>query len=344
GTIFSGSSLASGVVSLLIASFMNRLSRPIVAYSGLAVIALGTAAALLSNDYISLLVARMGVGSGLGLMIAASSASFGALRDPDRAAGLTSVLGSLVAAGFVLILPVIAAREGLHGLFITEFVFIACFGLFAFRLPAAPQPSASSSSSPSSTKPNGSFLSKPALLLMGSLALLMVGESAAWVLAERRGTALGLSPERIGIWLGVMNLFGMGGAALVATISTRYGRFGPWGIGMVFLVLGILLVYSAPMEPPWGEAAFGAGLVFWCIGFFLQLPYVMGALSVMDPQGRLGAMKGAAMVFGMSLGPTLGGLIASAFGQSFIGPFAAAVIISSMLLAGPVMRRLDRAT
>ena len=337
GSVLSLDGLMAGLVGLFIGPYMNRFRRVHIAFIGFGLVAVGLIFAILLNSYVGILLARAVVGFGTGVMLATHNASYGALRDPDRASGIATVVSSVLAGVFLALLPTIAREGGIDAMFATQLGFVALFAILMGRLPDAPPEADPEPGVTASSRGALRFLNRSTLLLLFGSAILMLGESMGWMLTERRGLAIGLSTERIGLWLGLMTFLGVLGAGIVAVISTRFGRFWPWTFGTIIFVAGIGLTHGVDSE--W---AYAVGAIMWSIGFFVQAPYFMGAVSVLDPQGRLGAIKGGAMILGSSSGALIGGFLVDSVGPHVIAPTALTLGFIAVFMVAPVILKIDR--
>ena len=335
GIIISIQNIAAGLIGLLIAPFMGVLQRRTIAGIGFSLISFGVAVSVIFNDYSLVMIGRTFVGLGIGLTIAGSSAAYASLREPDRASGTVMVIGSLLGGLCLGVMPWVGVNYGLDGTYLLQAAFALFLAPFFWFLPNAAR---TDKTKPESRGRLGlGFVTLPAVAVLASVMFLFLGESTAWMLAEQRGKALNLSPERIGLWLGIHAALGVAGAGLVALFGTRFGRFMPWTIGMAVLIIGIGLAHWVDAE--W---AYVIGLFMWSVGFFFMFPYFTGALAVIDPEGRLNTLKAALISISAASGPTIAGYMREEIGIDRVAPFSMILLLMTIVLCAPVLFRQDR--
>ena len=169
------------------------------------------------------------------------------------------------------------------------------------------------------------------LPLLAMMLLLYTGHGAIWAYQERIGTAAGLSPHTIGMWIGLSMLFGgVGGSLLARILGMSIGRVWPQFLSLGASVLAVLLLVLT-LTP----LAFGMACTLIAFSWFYGLPYQMGLLAARDPKGRV-ALAGVMMsTGGMALGPGIAAVFLVGHAHWPIGVFAGTCYLCALAIAAP---------
>ena len=151
-------------------------------------------------------------------------------------------------------------------------------------------------------------------LVVCSSAALFSGQTLIWSFSERIGVTLGLSVEQIGWVLGGTGLTGLVGAAFPTWVGRKYGRILP----LVFSLLGIGACFigtTYASEP----VLYAVSLLGYGFFFGFNMPYAIGIIAAVDPQGRMSALFGALAPFCAAILPALGAYLITAYSYRMIG-------------------------
>lgn len=319
------------VGALLLAPLMATRSRRAVALCGAAIV-LGAELASVRAPYPALLLPRALAGFGQGLVLAALNAALARSVDPDRLYARVAVIGGLLAAILLSLLPIPIERFAHVGAFVSLAALVACSLPFLLWLPRAPA-SVSSIDVPGRAGRARRFV----LALLAGVLLQAVGQGSVWAFSERIGASIGMAGESIGRVLGVATLIGILGAGAAERLGTRFGRARPLLAALGLTATSALGIALAP-----NAAAFAAGQVGLAIAFLFGLPYLMGTAAGLDPGGRVAAAVGGASTVGNALGPTLAGPLVALVSLQALGWLAVACVAAAAALLVPVARALDQ--
>jgi len=317
------------LASLLLAPRVGRMSRRHLAICGVIGACAGHGLSAATGSFPVLVLARIAAGLGEGATIAAANSAAASARDPDRLFAEVNVLGGLVAAASLVLLPYAIEPWGHSGGFgALVGISILCIPLL-FWLPTIPKSAAASRGLP------GRRLLGIATL--ASLFLFSVGQGAIWAFSERIGITVGLSREEVGLALGVTTLLGLAGGVIAAVLGTRGGRPMLLAVGLGANVVATWMVVVAG-----SSGLYLAGLLAWGIAFFFALPYLLGTAAALDPLGRWTAAAAGISAVGSSIGPGVAGLTVADSGYPALGGFVIACGLGAAVLILPVARAVDR--
>ena len=131
-----------------------------------------------------------------------------------------------------------------------------------------------------------------------------VADVAIWVFTEQIGVRIGISPNTIGLLLGIGTGLGLLGALLAAVISDRFGRLIPITIALLLLAASNIGL---------GQAETITGYAFSLLPLNLAIlfltPYFLGTLSSLDTHGSWTAATGVIGPLAYATGPLLAGMI-----------------------------------
>jgi predicted MFS family arabinose efflux permease len=315
--------------SLLLAPLLDRTSRRRVAIRGALVACAGHALSALAGSYLAFALARLAAGLGEGAAIAAANSAAASARDPDRLFARATVLGGVIAAGFLVALPFALEPWGHPGGF-GAILAISLLGLpFLSWLPAISDPGATARGLPARKLLGFSALA--------SIFLFSVAQAAIWAFSERIGIAVGLSRQEVGLALGATTVAGLAGGLLAALVGTCGGR-------MALLAAGL----GANVGSTWMVAIAGsselylAGLLAWSLAFYFALPYLLGTAAALDRRGRWTAAAAGVSAVGVAIGPVSAGLVVGDSSYAALGGFVIACGLGAALLILPAARAADR--
>jgi len=315
--------------SLLLAPRVDRMSRRHLAICGVIAACAGHGLSALAGSFPVLVLARVVAGLGEGAAIAAANSAAASARDPDRLFAQATVLGGLVFAGALVLLPYAIEPWGHSGGFgAIVGISILCVP-FLFWLPTL-----SESAAASRGLPGRRLLG---ITTLASIFLFSVGQGAIWAFSERIGITVGFSREEVGLALGGTTLAGLAGGVIAAVVGTRGGRPTLLAVGLGGNVVATWMVVIAG-----SSELYLAGLLAWAIAFFFALPYLLGTAAALDPVGRWTAAAAGISAVGVAIGPGAAGLMVIDSGYPALGGFVIACGLGAGVLILPVARAVDR--
>jgi len=332
--------LLLAVFSLVLAPFAPRFSYRGLALAGCAATFVGYAMSAQSSAFGPMAAARVIMGIGAGVAIAAVNAALASSDDPDRRFAMIYSVGAIVAAIYLAGLPLGLARWGYAG------GFAICAGLCVFALPFClwlPHHSAdiprSTTHAPQSFGREAPPSALASALVIGAIGIFSIGEQALWAFAGEIGVRnVGFPIESVGGMLGGMTLAGTSGGFLAWKLGARFGRTLPILLASLATALsrfGFMLTSDY-----WVMAS---SAVLWGFAFYAITPYQMGAAAALDRTGRVAVAGGAMMNFGYAFGPGVGGAVIGYLGQDALLPLVVASVLIPLAMLLPVTIAQDRA-
>ena len=288
---------AVAVTAMLVAPFMTRLSAVRMAQAGVLLALAMQFGSILLDSFWMLVPARLATGVGEGLALAGATATVAAALNPDRVYGYS--LAGFMALSVVLI-PVLAetlGRLGLDGgfgllgvLYLLLLAPLPTLGrVFPRSMPAGPAPRLSRK--------------RVAVVLVGML-LYGLGPAPMWAFMERAGVDIGLGVDRVGVIYSYGLVAGFVGSLVAGKLGARWGRTRPLLLGQVLLGLSCLGFGYVN-----GDADYTFMVAFFLLTYMFTMTFLLAAVAVFDPSGRLGPAASGFFMLMLGLGATVGGLL-----------------------------------
>jgi predicted MFS family arabinose efflux permease len=339
GLLSSASFLGAASVALALSFRIHHLDLRRLALIGLLGMAVGdgfsAAAAHLPVE--AVIAARFLSGAASGALYGAVMASFAAHPRPDRSYGIFMALQFAVSGAALFLLPPLMPALGVTGVF-TGFAGAAVLGLAL--LPSLSSGTRERAVDADTRSPVVSVEWRLILAPTALLCLLAYGsfEAAAmgqFAYIERIGVHLGLTPEQLGVSLGVASLVGIPGALAVTALGDRFGYFLPIaGVASAQLVVMLWLLRAD------GFAAYFVIACVYSIGWAFVLPYFQALCARIDPRGSVVVAGGFATGMAGFLGPAGAALLVRPGDYSLMIAGICAVLVFVIVVTFVVTRRL----
>jgi MFS family permease len=319
GTLMTVALLACAASCLATSRWAARSGRHAVARAGLALTALGFGAAAFVP---SVPVAVAGVvlgGLGAGGAVSAGGAALGALRDPDRASGISGFANRAIVSVVLFVIPVLGAGTG------SAFGLLAGLALAALLtagwLPDRPAPEAAATTGTTA----GASAAAPATTsrattvtgigLLVCFALWALSEDSLWAVAATMGAEqAGLDETGMGLVLSLSTLGGLIASALVGLAGPRLGRTVPLAVALV--AGGVLkLLAGTVTDPGWYMVV----VIAWNTIYMLAFIYIVAVAAALDASGKWSAPVLGVYLIGSSFAPVLGTALSAAAGYPVLG-------------------------
>lgn len=325
GLVAASQLMAVAITTLLLANRAARPGRVRMARGGLALAAAGFIGAAIAFDILTLIVASLLLGAGLGAVYAASTAALaGVGDDADKTSSIT-ITGALFASALLLLaFPAVnESAGGGTGFFLLA---VCCLpGWFLVgHLPDSPGPA----SSPSATAPDAaSRPARPSAVLLVGAGLLMAVTQGVWAYASVLGRGhTGMSASVLSAVLAISSVVALAGAVAGPLAVKRFGRLRSM-TGFVVVEAfstGLLIVAHSP-------TLFIATAVIWQTCWLAVLVQILAAASVIDSTGRWVAALSGGGALGGGIGPLVVGAIMDDMGVG---------VLSILLTAGTLIASL----
>jgi hypothetical protein len=282
----------------------------------------------------ALIAVRFVHGAVGGLLVCTGYSVMARLANPDRAFGICFMLQYALGGLGNTWLPNLVPEFGVRILFLSMAAFsVVTLAMLPF-LDAYPVPS-------SATKAPVTRGSTPLKLLIPALAAVFLFqggniEIAAYSIGLGRSAGLTLAAASSAV--GNSSWIGLGGAALVAVLSARYGRALPLVIGFGVTLVATWLFHRSDVPALFVLANFASAGAW---GFVLS--YLFGLCSALDRRGYSAVLAGLFAKLGLATGILLGGkLLGDPENYTALIDAALIVLVASAAFALPVSLVLDR--
>ncbi|WP_421108934.1 MFS transporter [Streptomyces sp. NEAU-S77] len=327
--------MATAVVTLLLAKRAARPGRVRMTRLGLALSGAGFLAATAATDPVTLVLANLVVGAGLGAVYAAATAALAATDDADKASAVT--ISGTVGVTALLIMAVPAANHDLgEG---TGFLLMALCCLVAWplvrRLPEGPTGPATPDAGSAGTG-GTTAAARPSVVLLLGTALLWAVTQGAWSYASVLGRQhTGMSHSAVSAVLAISSVVALVGAVVGPIAARRFGRMRSMAafVAAQALAMAVLIFTHDPV-------LFIIAAVLWQACQLAVLVQMLAAAALIDPTGRLVASLSGAGALGTGIGPLLVGAVLDAAGAEVLGivlalgTFIASLPLLRMTVAG----------
>lgn len=313
--------LTLAVSTLVLASYIGGISKTRMFMAGLIALIIGQLVSALIDIPAFILLGRVLVGLGGGMMVTVINATLASSEDPERFFAIAYVTSALFTA-FVIILLTELSNQYNH---VGVFVFLAAMAVIgtAFCKPIY-------EGQYIGTSANVISLKNPALAYLTLFAIFIYycGAGSAWAFAEQIGHHIKIDSGTIGLILSGVTLGGLVGGSVAAWLSTRAGRIKPLVACATIQVFSILLLSVSTTTLQYLVA-----LMIATISLYLIMPYLIGVAAMFGENGRWGAAGGGASLLGLALSPVVGGILVDWGGYKIIGiAFAVLAPLSILIL------------
>ncbi|MEE2568943.1 MFS transporter [Pseudarthrobacter sp. J64] len=313
GSLMTGSLLACAVACLGTSRWAAANGRYLVARIGLVLTAAGFGAAALIPSAPVVVAGVLIGGLGAGGAVSAGGAALGALRNPDRASGISGFTNRAVVSVVLFVIPVLGAGMG------------SAFGLLAGLALAALFTTAWLPNRPSRPVTERTEVSTPAksprtttlagIGLLACFAVWALSEDSLWAVAATMGADHAqLDETGMGLVLSLSTLGGLIASALVGLFGRRLGRTVPLAVA---LVAGAALKFSSGLVTDPG--LYMAVIVAWNTIYMLAFIYIVATAAALDAAGRWSAPVLGVYLVGSSFAPFFGTLVSTAAGYNVLG-------------------------
>ena len=289
------------ISSILLAGKIGRLNLRHVALLGCMIALLGHGITLAAGSLWFFVLARFFAGLGEGMVLAAGNGGGASASNPDRVFAVAQIAISIFTMLLVGLLPHVIGtwgyRAGILGIIIVIFLWFPV--IFSFPASSAVE------LNDGPVKHSFRFPNlRCGILILGAFALMTVADVAIWVFSEQIGARIDISPNTIGLLLGIATGLGLLGALLAAVISDRFGRLIPITIALLLLAASNIGLGQAETF-----SGYASSLLPLNLAILFLTPYFLGTLSVLDTHGSWTAATGVIGPLAYAVGPLLAGMI-----------------------------------
>ncbi|SEQ92007.1 MFS transporter [Arthrobacter sp. OV608] len=342
GTLMTACLLATALACLAVTRFTEGRGRYLVARAGLLLTTAGFGLAALDLAPAAVITGIIAGGIGAGGAVASGGAALAALRNPNRASGISGLANRAIVTVVLAIIPAVGIRMG------SAFGFVAGLALAllftAGWLPMAAEPAAHQGApqpaqeSTTTALATGGAVSTRTITVAGFalltiFALWAIGEDSLWAMSGAIGVAqAGMTEEQLGLVLSASTGGGLLAAIALIFLGTRLGRALPLGI---LLVLGAALKLTACLTTD--STTYLVTMIAWNTVYAVAFMYFIATAAALDASGRWSGPVLGVYLVGSSFAPMFGAWIGEAFGFPALGwvlaGFSLVLLVPAVLIA-----------
>ena len=339
GTLMTGSLLACAVACLLTSRWASRNGRYLIARAGLVLTAAGFGAAAFIPSAPVVIAGVLVGGLGAGGAVSAGGAALGALRNPDRASGISGFTNRAIVSVVLFVIPVLGAGMG------SAFGLLAGLALAALFTTAWLPDRPSAKALPAVSQPRKTTSKTTALAgfgLLACFALWALSEDSLWAVAATMGADQAqLDETGMGLVLSLSTLGGLIASGLVGLAGRRLGRTIPLAVALL-AGAALKMLSGIVTDPGWYMAV----IIAWNTLYMLAFIYIVAIAVALDAAGRWSAPVLGVYLVGSSFAPFFGTFVSTAAGYDVLGYVLAGmtlVLMVPLLLISRISVRTEKA-
>lgn len=323
------------VTGLIFAIYGRNNSRARLAQFGCALGLAGNLLVLVDSSFYSLMVCRIIVGIGIGVVTAAVNFSTASSSNAERLYAVSTGGYGIVVAILFFIAPLVYGDISYSAYFIF-FAALFLLGIYLMKWLLDNESGQQEKVGKSNITLDAIFDPKLLVLYVATL-LLWIGVGIVWAVSERMGINVGLSAKEAGLVIATSNAIGLLGSLAANYIGTKLGYTKP-----LLMCAGVLALSYASLTVSSNLYALGAAFTLYNLGYYFMIPYVLGAAAQYDPTGRAATVNALMSPVAHVITPSLGVFIVTAYSFQTVSLCALILAIISGLLFVPIGRHLDR--
>lgn len=328
GSLMAAQMASFSIALLIVARLAAMISLTAIGVGG-AILSVVAFAAMGRLEHVGpLYVAAALSGVGQGAIFAAALAAGAKAPNPERLYGTGATVAIIIAGLFMAAVPYAREHISPRGVFTALCIIVFGLLIFLFGLGGRTEGQKLTGS--------GQIPLAGGLALAAVLVLFGVGSGAAYTFAERIGTSIGMSQERIGLVFMLSTFAGASGSAAAAYIGLKWGRGKP--LYATTALTGLACFTLCVAGVPW---VFLLGLLTFQIFYTAAFPFQIGAAAAIDRSGRVAAFAGGIHFLAWAIGAQLGGVLAQEISYPAIGAFSLLACLLATLAVPQIIRSLD---
>ncbi|WP_191969508.1 MFS transporter [Neorhizobium galegae] len=297
-TLTSAELAAMTAVMLLTSSVIHRIDRRRWVALGLLLAASAHLASIFVTAYPLLLAIRFVAGAGIGVAYTVAVAALSATAQPDRNFGVSVTANQLAATAVLTTCSWVGLNHGHGPTLAVVFVFTLLTALGIPWFPRrAPALAMAEDSGDVAARATGIV---PGLIGLGGMSLFLLGVGMVWPVVGLIAQSHGIASSTVGSALALAGLGGITAGLLVSALGARLGRIIALAIGSSGIAAGVLLLLVA--YDGWTLIMVAPIIMFF---WMFDIPYYLGAMSVLDGSGRLAVVGSATAPLGLAAGQAI---------------------------------------
>ena len=319
--------LTLAVSTIFLSSCIGRISKTRMFVGGLITVILGQLVSALVDITAFILLGRVLVGMGGGMMVTVMNATLSSSGDPERFFAIAYVISASLTALVIIFLTELSNHYHHVGVFLFLAAFAVSGTAFCKPMYEGHYTGTSANVTPTENLPH-------VYMTLVALFIYYYGAGSAWAFAEQIGHDINIDSGTIGLILSGVTLGGLIGGSVAAWLSTRSGRIKPL---VAFSSIQVVSIYLLSVSDT--TLQFFVTLMVATISLYLIMPYLIGVAAMFGENGRWGAAGGGASLLGLALSPIVGGLLVDWVGYKMIGiAFAVLAPLSILILVFVVIQ------
>lgn len=333
GSLITAELLVMGLVALMAAPLLARLSRRPFAICGALLLLMGTVGAALSNAFEVLYGWRVLSGCGAGLLLAAVNAVIASARSPARIYGLATLAACAITGTLTVVMPHTLEALGPNGYYAVLAVLLCVVSALVVLIPNHMGDEVQNQLSGIS---RGSAAEGWTLML--GIFIIGIAMMVYYAFIERLGVRLDLALESIGLILTGMMIASAVGAGMAALVGQRFGIVTP--LLLVTALHALVIVVAVYTTQPW---LYACAVISQGLFYMFMFPFLLALAAKLDVEGRWAAAASGASFLSFGTGPLAGGWLITQLGYEAIAWSMVMATIPGMLMFLWVGRRIEKA-
>jgi len=324
--------LGVALASLCAAFWMHKISWKVAGVLASIVIFVGNLLSVQQTSFEVLSVIRFVVGFlGEGTAFIIAIAVISSTKDQQRNFGFS--IASQVTFGVLALvtLPRVIAAYGFAGLMVPLAILALLFSAAALWMPSGVSRAENAAEGSSA----GSIW--PALIALLAMFIWCTGLGAIWNFAELIAVAGGLTQTEAGDAMAFSTACAIAGGLIASALGGRFGSLLPVAVA---LSVQMVMIWLLQGEMSWIQFAMTAAVfqIFWNI----TGPFMMGAVAMSDPTGKVSVVIPAAQIGGLFLGLAVAGQLVTDTNLVPANYTAIICCVVALLVFAPVALRLSK--
>ena len=323
------------LAGLIVALYAQHVSRARLAQIGCILGLLGNLLVLVNSTFYALLLCRIIVGVGIGLITGAVNFSTASSSNAERLYAVSTTGYGVILVVLFFIAPLVYTEISYPAYFVFfSIMFLLGIYLTRWLLDATPEQLGAVE------KKHIHFetLLNPRLLgLYAATLFLWIGLGIVWAISERMGVSIGLTPQEAGLVIATSNAIGLLGSVVANVMGTRFGYARP-----LLLCVGVLSLAYASMAASQSMVVWGAAFTLYNLGYYFMIPYVLGTAAQYDESGRAATISALMSPVAHIITPSLGVYIVATHSFQAVNVTALILAVISGMLFVPIGNYIDR--
>ncbi len=323
------------LAGLIVALYAQHVSRARLAQIGCILGLLGNLLVLVDSTFYALLLCRIIVGVGIGLITGAVNFSTASSSNAERLYAASTTGYGVILVVLFFIAPLVYTEISYPAYFMF-FSILFLLGIYLTRwlLDAKPE----QLGAVETKHIHFETLLNPRLLgLFVATLFLWIGLGIVWAISERMGVSIGLTPQQAGLVIATSNAIGLLGSVVANVMGTRFGYARP-----LLLCVGVLSLAYASMAASQNMVVWGAAFTLYNLGYYFMIPYVLGTAAQYDESGRAATVSALMSPVAHIITPSLGVYIVATYSFQAVNVTALVLAVISGMLFVPIGNYLDR--